>query len=139
MRWQWFVAVAIVVMLTLAGTAMAWDKRLRSLMHATYGASPSLGISFLENSEGTCHEIVVVHPPAHYNWLGRIWQDESLPWEDVLIQHPPPQEFRHDHSGPVKVGDVVCGFGEVSDIRYVHRPTGIVLTETCESYRCPLE
>lgn len=78
-------------------------------------------------------------PPAHYNWLGRIWQDATLDWADVVIQHPPPQEFPHGRSGAVQVGDVVCGFGEVSDIRYVHRPTGVVLTETCESYRCPLE
>ena len=139
MRWQWFVAGTLVLTLALAGTAMAWDKRLRSQVQATYGPSPSLGISFVESSEGRCQEIVVVHPVVHYTWFGRIWQDESLDWADVQIQHPPPQEFRHDHSGPVKVGDVVCGFGEVSDIRYVHRPTGIVLTETCESYRCPLE
>ena len=78
-----------------------------------------------------------VAAPVHYTWLGRIWQEESLDWADVQIQHPPPREFAHNHSGPVRVGDVVCGFGDVSDIRYVHRPTGVVLTETCESYRCP--
>lgn len=96
-------------------------------------------MSPVQNDGTLCERVLVVSPAAHYNWLGRIWQDETLDWSDVQILHPPPQEFRHNHSGPVRVGDVVCGFGEVSDIRYVHRPSGIVLTETCESYRCPLE
>lgn len=108
-------------------------------MHEMFGPSPALGISPVEGREESCQEIVAVHPVAHYTWLGRIWQDPTLDWSDVQIQHPPPQEFRHNHTGPVKVGDIICGFGEVSDIRYVHRPTGIILTETCESYACPLE
>lgn len=133
----WYFVGTILLASLIAG--IGWDRYLSAAMQDKYGASPGLAASFVSPDDTSCQRIVVVHPVAHYNWLGRIWQDESLDWSDVQIQHPPPQEFEHNHSGPVKVGDIICGFGEVSDIRYVHRPTGIVLTETCESYRCPLE
>ena len=131
--------IAGVLTLLSAGSAYAWNEHLRGEMFERFGPSPALGVSPFYPGDSACQQVDSVSPPAHYTWLGRIWQEESLDWSDVQVQHPPPREFAHNHSGPVKVGDIICGFGEVSDIRYVHRPTGIVLTETCESYRCPLE
>lgn len=95
--------VLLIVGLTpkVIGAAREWD---------TYHQTPALQIGYEVTGGMTtrCIWINTIFPPAHHDWLGRIWQDEFLMWDDVEIVERWNGTWEHGMSGPMRVGDEIC-------------------------------
>lgn len=105
---RWVLGVLAVVMLISVGVVPGIVGAIRQ--EKTYGPSPALAIGELVGAKGrtSCIEITGITPPAHHDWLGRIWQDEFLMWDDVKIVERWNGTWNHGMSGPMKIGDEIC-------------------------------
>lgn len=101
----------------------------RMRMEDTFGHTPGLlPVFHQEDKDSICERIEAVVPKAHYNWLGEIWQDAEMRWDDVqIIAHLLPYEpmdIPHNHSGAVNEGDIVCGLPKGRAITWIYSPDG---------------
>lgn len=81
-----------------------------SVEQTTYGSTPALAIgeTIGPGALTSCVYITGITAPAHHDWLGRVWQDEFLLWDDVEIVERWNGTWEHGMSGPMKVGDQIC-------------------------------
>lgn len=125
-----FVIPAIgVVFLALA--LSAWSLYLSNATREKFGAAPLIGFAYDEPmslaSGKTCQRVAAVSPPHHWNLLGEMWQEDAIDWEDVQTLSPAPQKLEHGRTGPVRVGDIVCGWVQTGWKAAIYTPTGDVL------------
>lgn len=125
--WIWATALGAAA-IVLAGSVWAWDQHLDFAQTQRFGKSPGLAVAHEGGfgNQSFCHVIQGVAPAAHHDLLGRMWQDEHLLWEDVVIRQSA-GEFQHGRAGPVQVGDKVCGLAFGESTFYTYRPTGEAL------------
>lgn len=118
---------AVIVTLTIGGALFAWDSHLRWELYQKYGPAPGLTIGHDGWGPTYCHYIIAVNPPAHYTWSGKMWEDDDLPWADVVITFSDGSTLRHNHTGPVRVGDRLCPIDPERGVAYTYGPTGAAL------------
>lgn len=103
-------------------------------VQAKYGDTPGLFTVIVSESESeACERIEVISPKAHYNIWGDIWQDSHILWEDVRVENrlgDAVAAIPHERSGPMQVGDVLCGFRQGWSWIWVYEPEDKVLTRT---------
>lgn len=131
-----WVLLALLAMAVLYLGVRTYGEHIMTGAYREYGGAPALGW-FLheEQSEATgqlCRYVAGPNPPWHWNWLGETWQDPYILWEDVQLLSPAPEEIEHNRTGPVRAGDVVCGWARHGTEATIYRPTGQVMT--CKSY-----
>jgi len=106
-----------------------------------YGPAPVLGWFKDEGASlrtgQYCQYVASPNPPVHWNWRGDMWQEPYLLWEDVQLLSPAPTELVHGKTGPVREGDIVCGWATHGTEATIYRPWGTVMT--CNSYEPRLD
>lgn len=82
-----------------------------------FGIFPAFAWEFDEDESrirgGQCYRVAYVNPPVHWSGWGEMWQEPHFLWEDIRLLSPAPDAvLEHERTGPVRVGDLVCGWAE---------------------------
>ena len=126
-----FLVIGIAILLLISG--YAWVGYVGHTYRNKYGPNPGLGGGLVpEDVRGMryCFEVTDITPKAHYNWLGQMWQEKYILWQDVQVLVGGTDELAHGKTGPVEPGDVVCSWPAGSSVLFVYKPTGKPLHET---------
>lgn len=129
-RWR-----ALLVGLTIAalvfGLGLLRIEKLEQRTIREFGHTPGLFTTVVEASDETwCERIEVIGPKAHYNFWGEIWQDSYISWEQVQIRGSAigsTKYLDHGRMGPMKVGDILCGFSRGMSWEWIYEPDGTVM------------
>lgn len=112
--------LALLVVLPSIGLSIGQSRR-----SAAYGETPLLGVRYNASESGDCQEVLAIVPKAHYNWLGQVWQDSTLPWEEMRIEFAESEnwaEWPHNKAGSILVGEEICGLSKDKRWRWVYIP-----------------
>lgn len=99
----------------------AWTLRKEEVYRQAiqkYGYFPSFGWTFDDAASAErgypCYRVEHLNPPVRWNWRGEMWQEPYFLWEDIRLLSPAPDTvLSHSHAGPVKIGDIVCGWSDI--------------------------
>lgn len=124
---RWVNAGLAVCVLVAAGAI--YEFNLWYQFRQTYPFSPGVGLDDERMPGGAlCEVVATVSPAAHYRWNGRMWQDPSITWEQVSLRNPDSEHsLTPPHTGPIRIGDRICGVDELQNLVTVYLPTGAVI------------
>lgn len=137
----WITAgLVTVLLLAYVGAEMYWTS-IGIKTRNKYGPSPALGWFEHENESlrtgQLCQYVASPSPVVHWNWKGEMWQDPYLLWEDIQLLSPAPKELVHGKTGPLREGDVVCGWATYGTEATIYIPWGNVMA--CNTYEASFD
>lgn len=137
--------LALGLALLLLGAGLGWDMYQTSLYwraREKFGLAPVFFWKYAEADSRArgekCYLVGAATAHVHWNWRGEMWQDPYFLWEDITLLSPAPDTvLEHGRTGPVRVGDVVCGWSEYGWLATIYEPDGSLLNCRGSTYPGP--